>query len=227
MSISVRDGGVWKEAEPWVRDGGVWKPVQKGFVRDGGVWKEFYTATQPIEFIDHQTAAANSLPTMPVHIPGDLLLVRAIRGNHATPPTLPSGWTNIATGASFGASARMAYKFATTSSETSGTWNNATRLNIFSVRNVSAIGGHSVFEGSVGSGSGNINEIALQSPPSVVFAFNVSGYNSLPDGMELVLDAEEAVKTTEPVTSFPGRPFTQPSTFTAGPIAIAAELIPA
>lgn len=227
MSISVRDAGVWKEAEPWVRDGGVWKPVQKGFVRDDGVWKEFYTATQPIEFIDHQTAAANSLPTMPVHLPGDLLLVRAVRGNSHVPPTLPSGWTNIATGEATGSSARMAYKFATTSSETSGTWNNASGLSIFSVRNVSAIGGHSVFEGSVGSGSGNINEVVLQSPPSVVFAFNVHGFDSLPDGMERVLGAEASVKTTEPVTSFQARSFTQPISYFASPVAIAAELIPA
>lgn len=36
--MSVRDGGVWKAASPFVKDGGVWKPAAPS-TRDGGVWK--------------------------------------------------------------------------------------------------------------------------------------------------------------------------------------------
>ena len=36
--MSVRDGGVWKTASPFVRDGGIWKPATPS-TRDGGIWK--------------------------------------------------------------------------------------------------------------------------------------------------------------------------------------------
>lgn len=36
--MSVRDGGAWKAASPFVRDGGVWKPATPS-IRNGGVWK--------------------------------------------------------------------------------------------------------------------------------------------------------------------------------------------
>ena len=44
MGILVKDGGIWKDSEPYVRDAGVWKPVDTGFVKDAGVWKEFHTS---------------------------------------------------------------------------------------------------------------------------------------------------------------------------------------
>lgn len=36
--MSVRDGGVWKAASPFVKDGGVWKPATPS-TKDGGIWK--------------------------------------------------------------------------------------------------------------------------------------------------------------------------------------------
>ena len=44
MTISVNDGGSWKNATPYVNDGGVWKPVQELWVNDGGTWKRVFTA---------------------------------------------------------------------------------------------------------------------------------------------------------------------------------------
>jgi len=39
----VRDGGVWKPADPlYVRQSGVWKDPVNWYARTGGVWKDFY-----------------------------------------------------------------------------------------------------------------------------------------------------------------------------------------
>jgi len=39
----VRDGGVWKPADPlYVRHFGVWKDPVNWYARNGGVWKDFY-----------------------------------------------------------------------------------------------------------------------------------------------------------------------------------------
>jgi hypothetical protein len=36
--MSVRDGGTWKTASPYVNDGGIWKPATPN-IKDGGIWK--------------------------------------------------------------------------------------------------------------------------------------------------------------------------------------------
>lgn len=36
--MSVRDGGLWKTASPFVKDAGIWKPATPS-TRDGGIWK--------------------------------------------------------------------------------------------------------------------------------------------------------------------------------------------
>jgi hypothetical protein len=42
-TISVKDGGTWKEAkEILVKDSGTWKPVKEVHVKDGGVWKKAF-----------------------------------------------------------------------------------------------------------------------------------------------------------------------------------------
>lgn len=66
--------------------------------------------------------------TMPSHAAGDLLLFFAYRDNSATLPTIPSGWvTRVGLTQSTGSLA-IAYKYAQTTSETSGTWTNATQI---------------------------------------------------------------------------------------------------
>lgn len=44
MTISVRDGGTFKEATPYVKDAAAWKAVQFGYVKDAGAWKQFFQA---------------------------------------------------------------------------------------------------------------------------------------------------------------------------------------
>ena len=44
MSLSVKDGGAFKEAiKIEVKDGGAWKEVLTGSVNVSGTWKPFYT----------------------------------------------------------------------------------------------------------------------------------------------------------------------------------------
>lgn len=79
-----------------------------------------------ISFIDATTAVNN--PSFPTHQAGDIILAFAYRDGNNTAPTLPSGWTEIgATGGNTNSS-RIAWRRATTSSETSDAWTNATQV---------------------------------------------------------------------------------------------------
>jgi hypothetical protein len=44
MTLSVKDGGTWRNGQMSVKDGGAWKLVQQGFVKDGGTWRHFTSA---------------------------------------------------------------------------------------------------------------------------------------------------------------------------------------
>lgn len=42
MTLSVKDGGTWKDVTTiYVKDGGTWKQVVDGYVKTGGVWTKF------------------------------------------------------------------------------------------------------------------------------------------------------------------------------------------
>lgn len=73
-------------------------------------------------------SGVDSIATMPTHQAGDLLLFYAFIDGVATPPSLPGDCTNIGTDTRFNTGARVAYKIAASSSETSGTWTTATNL---------------------------------------------------------------------------------------------------
>lgn len=75
--------------------------------------------------------------TMPAHQAGDLIVAFAFRDGSTTLPTLPAGWTSrlAPTGAN-SCSMRLATKIAASSSETSGTWTNATSLIVLVLRGV-------------------------------------------------------------------------------------------
>lgn len=83
--------------------------------------------------------------TIPTHQAGDLLVAFAYRDGNTTAPTLPSGWTNIDNSGANTNSGRLAYRVATASNTTSGTWTNATSLIICAFRNAgigaSGVGG--------------------------------------------------------------------------------------
>lgn len=64
--------------------------------------------------------------TLPAHVAGDYILIGSFRDGSNTAPGLAAGYTNIQTNATNSAGARMGFKIATSSGETSGTWSSAT-----------------------------------------------------------------------------------------------------
>ena len=71
-------------------------------------------------------AAATSV-TLPTHQAGDLIVVAAVRYGNTTVPSLPAGYTSLLTSATTHGR-RLGYKIAASSSETSGTWTNASTV---------------------------------------------------------------------------------------------------
>ena len=80
-------------------------------------------------------AAASTTVAMSSHQAGDLIVCYAFRTGSTTLPTIPAGWTTISsqTLASPATCAVAAYKIATSSSETTGTWTSAAgvAVNVF------------------------------------------------------------------------------------------------
>lgn len=109
------------------------------------------------------SAAATSI-AIPAHVAGDLIVIWAYRDGNTTPPTKPTAsgtvpaWVTVdgPTGANAN-SAICAYFLATGTTETSGTWTNATGMSVEVWRgaDVNPLGGHAQSGGSVGSG-GNL-----------------------------------------------------------------------
>lgn len=87
--------------------------------------------------IGQNSAEANTVTIPSGHQVGDLLLIFAFRDGSATNPTVPAGWTTITnTLDTTSGSASVGWKIATSSSETSGTWTNATGLIVLAYRGV-------------------------------------------------------------------------------------------
>jgi surface protein len=78
--------------------------------------------------------------TLPAHQAGDLILAFAFRSGSTTATTLPSGWTNILASGANVTHGRLAFKVAESSSETTGTWTDATRV-VFLVYRNAEVGG--------------------------------------------------------------------------------------
>lgn len=77
-----------------------------------------------ISFIGQATGTNTA--TMPAHAAGDLIVVFAYRDGSNTAPTLASGYTSWHTAGVNTNSCVVGYKIAASSSETVGTWTNAT-----------------------------------------------------------------------------------------------------
>jgi hypothetical protein len=102
--------------------------------------------TCPIRFISAASAATNTV-AMPTHQAGDVIIAYAVNASATTIPTLPSGWTNRGSAANtpLGIAYRFAYKVATSSSETTGVWTNATSIVVHVYRNVDTVNSMGVF----------------------------------------------------------------------------------
>lgn len=97
------------------------------------------TMAPAIALVSSSSGNGNTI-TMPTHATGDRLLMWAFRGGSIVAPTPPAGWTSVVIGGGSGCSGLVGTKVAASSSETSGTWTNATQLIVLVYRNVSSIG---------------------------------------------------------------------------------------
>ncbi len=88
--------------------------------------------------------------TIPSHQPGDMIVISANR-NSSTLPTVPAGWVAYSVSSGIAATV-VGWKIATSSSETSGTWTNASSLHVAVYRGNAGILSISSAM-SVGSGS--------------------------------------------------------------------------
>lgn len=144
------------------------------------------------------TSAAATSIAIPAHVAGDLIVIWAFRDGSTTPPTVPTAGGTVPsfttidgpTGANTCA-AVCAYAFAAGTTDTSGTWTNATGLSVEVWRGAAnpPIGDHAQSGGNVASG-GNIAIPAItpQDPGghSVFLAFagwrTVTAWNAAPAG---------------------------------------------
>lgn len=79
-----------------------------------------------ISFVGESTGTTTA--TIPTHQAGDLMIIWAFRSGSNSTPTVPTGWTSIKTNVTNSAGAVAAWKIAVSSTDTSGTWTNATGL---------------------------------------------------------------------------------------------------
>lgn len=123
-------------------------------------WWETWEAgdlTGGIRFVGAAAAATSSV-TLPAHVAGDLIIIIASRedgGDPETIPTVPGGYTPISGGGQAGAffAAAVGYKLAASSSETSGTWTNATAIAVSIYRGCKASSPVGVSSGSIATSS--------------------------------------------------------------------------
>jgi surface protein len=101
-------------------------------------------------------AEGTTSATLPAHQAGDIILAFSFRVFANVSPTLPSGWTNILDTSGNSQAIRLAYKVATSSSESSDTWTNATRVIFLVYRNVEIKGIALVEQRASATGSSTI-----------------------------------------------------------------------
>lgn len=96
-----------------------------------------------ISFVDSATGVSSA--SIPSHLDGDLVLVFAYRDGNTTPPSLASGFTNIASSGGNTNSSRISYAISDGTLTTTGTFTNATSVVVLVYRGVepsSPIGGY-------------------------------------------------------------------------------------
>lgn len=110
-----------------------------------------YVADGSITYIGEATGTTSA--TLPAHQAGDLILAFAFRDGSTSQATMPSGWTTIATRTTTSAAARTAYKVATSGSETTGTWTNASTVVFLVYRGVNTT---YIYDNNVGLASSGV-----------------------------------------------------------------------
>lgn len=151
--------------------------------------------------------------TIPTHAKGDLIVIVAARGDSGALATIPAGWL-VANARSLNSptkSCLLAYKIATSSAETSGTWTNAQLLacGVWSDTNAHVVTGpnnnangaanNSVTYAPVNLNSAIIGGAAARMQQASGYVIGVafskqinSGIESPPSGMALVANGQGA-----------------------------------
>lgn len=142
------------------------------------------------------TYAGTTSATLGAHQVGDIFIAWAIRDTSSTSPTMPAGWTLIEAGGANTLGCRMCYKIAATTGETTGTFTNATTLQVVHLRPTSGWSpavGATVTSASSSATNLSCPGLTLQNADNTswVFAFfghrsdDISGLSTAPAGMVL------------------------------------------
>lgn len=141
-------------------------------------------AQKPFNYL--ASSSGTTTPVLPSHQAGDLLVCFLFRDGSTTAPALPTGWTSVRTGTGTTCSYRIAYKVATSSSESPGAATTATSSITSVYRPISGFN-LSVGASQTGGGSGTTltyGALTLQdtSGRSLVGAF--AGHRSVNTSLE-------------------------------------------
>lgn len=139
-----------------------------------------------ISYIASGGAQANTI-TIPVgHATGDLLVMFAFRDGSTTAPTIPAGWTQVGLNTGTLTSSSTAYRVATSSSETSGTWTNADALICHVYRGQLASGTPVINSGAqAGTGTSvNYSGIVTMTGPGTSWVALFAGHSSVDTSLE-------------------------------------------
>ena len=91
-------------------------PVIRLYAGDKHVWPPF-SAT--VTYVGSQVFTGTASVNFPTHTPNDLLVIYSVGG---AAPTAPPGWTAVPTGQSGNPAGTLAYKYATGTTASTGTW---------------------------------------------------------------------------------------------------------
>lgn len=139
-----------------------------------------------ISFISAGGAQAATITIPAGHATGDLLIMFAFRDGSTTAPSIPAGWTQIGLNTGTSVSSTTAYRVATSSSETSGTWTNANAIVCHVYRGQLATGTPVVNSGAqAGTGTSvNYSGIITMTGPGTSWVALFAGHSSIDTSLE-------------------------------------------
>lgn len=130
------------------------------------------TITPPVERINFIEAVTGVDGTADLECEvGDLLVAWVSRDGNVSAPTIPSGWNSVVSGGASSLGFVLARKVATSTTESSGTWTNATSISICQYR---PSAGYSLSTGAYSSGVNSTGTNALY--PALTLQ-DTSGYS--------------------------------------------------
>jgi len=170
------------------------QPTRGKITKMSGIARRLMMSSRRPAFIGATVAVSTTL-TLPAHQAGDLLVMHAI--GTTTNITMPSGWEMILQFTGSGPRHTWAYRVATATGTTSGTWSGATSLVCAGWRNchpTTPVGAAGIRRGNSGAVNGNFidfHAVTAANAGSWIAAegaanqasFFPSGNNSIPPGL--------------------------------------------